>query len=255
LEIGMMKCPSKEEIVAYADSEIESEAQHEHIKAHLQSCPACQEWISIYQGLQAVQKEIALPPEAIPKFEMTTPLKSAITRQAAAIRESQQSRWWKALLTGGRPVGIPTLVAVGVLCLFAVGRVVWQLPQKKPSGAVIKLADGTYRVWGATEAIKWSEEPELPPALRSSNPTQFLGFLTPTLVEVLQHPTSTEGFVVSLTAALTDQEILLPSPPETLMIEAELFSAIEAQNYLPDKRLWLFFYPTRVVLIRPAEGD
>lgn len=246
-----MRCPKKDQIVAYADGEIEDAVLHEHIE----SCQKCQAWLGTYRVLQRVGNEINPTPERIPPYQIPPALEAAMAEQTAAIRRTPEQEGWKILTAWLHSRQRPALaMGSAVALLILVGIVVWTIFQKESPGTPFTMAGVSYRAWGEKASLGGLQRGETPPALQSPQVSRHLGFLTPALTYALQHPKPTDdAFWKALSNALAEQKITLPPSVRTLVIEASLVSALQAKREVSNREIWVLFYQDKIVLIRWAE--
>jgi hypothetical protein len=242
-----MKCPRKNKIIAYADGEIEEPKLSEAIERHIQSCEKCEKWLETYHILQQVGNEFNPEPEKIPEFQMTSKLEAAIAKQAIS------PRWFSFLVEWANSLRQPVWVVAGACVLLITVVFIRSILYNETSGTTFSIAGVTYRAWGDKESLESLQVGETPPALQSPLVSRNIGFLTNSLIQVLQNPKPTDEFWKSLEKSLAEQKITMPPSLRTLVIEDSLFSDIKSKTVASNREIWILFYQGQIMFIRWPE--
>ncbi|MFQ5753810.1 MAG: hypothetical protein ACE5HI_17620 [bacterium] len=242
-----MKCPNKNKIIAYANGGVEDTDLSERIERHIQSCEKCEKLLETYRVLQEVGDEINPEPEKIDGFQMTPKLEAAIQTITTP------THWWDFLAGWTTSLRRPAWVVAGACVLLIAVLCIWNIRQNETSGTLYNIAGVPYRAWGDKDSLESLQLNDTPPALQSQQVSRHIGFLTESLIQVLQNPKITDDFWQVLSNALSEQKITMPPSLQTLVIEDSLFSDIRAKQAASNREIWILFYQGQIMFVRWSE--
>jgi hypothetical protein len=240
-----MRRLNEAELIDYAQGNIENAARRREIEAYIQSSEKTQRWLETYRALQQAAGEVVNPSaQSIPAYQTPDFLKRAMDAQ------KHTSAWWTPFaVIWNRPV----IAGATILVLLIGGMFLVSNPfSPTVRQTELEISDIPHHVWGAIVSPEDLQRIENS-ALDSPQFERHLGFLSPDLVAVLQRPASNKRFWRALSDALTPLKITMPKSLQTLVIDAELFSAIQAHQVIDDQEVWIYFYCGEILLIQPIK--